>query len=116
MSGFMGALLHAEAGHASHGFVAFLEEVLWHGFLDTLKIIGFLFLTYLLMEFIEHKAEDKTEAIIKKAGAILIFLRFILGQPNRKLLLLIINFIFAFFCLCNLTIFYYSYFLKYIYM
>lgn len=69
MSGFMGALLHAEAGHASHGFVAFLEEVLWHGFLDTLKIIGFLFLTYLLMEFIEHKAEDKTESIIKKAGA-----------------------------------------------
>ena len=67
--GFIGALLHADAAHASHGFVAFLDEVIWHGFLDTLKIVGFLFLTYLLMEFIEHKAEDKTEAVIKKAGA-----------------------------------------------
>ena len=67
--GFIGALLHADAAHASHGFAAFLDEVIWHGFLDTLKIVGFLFLTYLLMEFIEHKAEDKTEAVIKKAGA-----------------------------------------------
>lgn len=70
MSGFVGALLHAEAGHASHGFLAFLEEVIWHGFLDTLKIVGFLFLTYLLMEFIEHKAEDKTETLIRRAGVL----------------------------------------------
>ena len=70
MSGFVGALLHAEAGDASHGFLAFLEEVIWHGFLDTLKIVGFLFLTYLLMEFIEHKAEDKTETLIRRAGVL----------------------------------------------
>ena len=70
MSGFVGALLHAEVGHASHGFLAFLEEVIWHGFLDTLKIVGFLFLTYLLMEFIEHKAEDKTETLIRRAGVL----------------------------------------------
>ena len=36
--------------------------------IDTLKLIPFLFLTYLLMEFIEHKTSDKTEIIIKKAG------------------------------------------------
>ena len=53
-------LLHAEGAHAG-GFVSFLDEVVWHGLLDTLKLVGFLFLTYLLMEYIEHKAEEKTE-------------------------------------------------------
>lgn len=61
-------LLHAEGAHVG-GFVSFLDEVVWHGLLDTLKLVGFLFLTYLLMEYIEHKAEEKTESIIKKAGA-----------------------------------------------
>ena len=59
------AFLHA---NASEGIVGFLDEVLWHGFLDTLKLISFLFLTYLLMEFIEHKASGKTLGFIKKAG------------------------------------------------
>ena len=58
-------LLHA---NVSEGIVGFLDEVLWHGFLDTLKLIPFLFLTYLLMEFIEHKASGKTLGFIKKAG------------------------------------------------
>ena len=53
------AFLHA---NASEGIVGFLDEVLWHGFLDTLKLIPFLFLTYLLMEFIEHKASSKKQA------------------------------------------------------
>ena len=35
---------------------------------DTLTLIPFLFLTYLLMEFIEHKTSEKTENGIKKAG------------------------------------------------
>ena len=60
-------LLHA---HTGEGLVGFLDEVLLHGFLDTLKLIPFLFLTYLLMEFIEHKASDKTASFIKKAGAL----------------------------------------------
>lgn len=60
------ALLHA---HAEGGpFLLFLEEVLLHGLLDTLKIIPFLFLTYLLMEYIEHKSSDKAEQFMKKAG------------------------------------------------
>lgn len=36
--------------------------------LDTLKLIPFLLLTYLLMEFIEHKTSEKAEETIKKAG------------------------------------------------
>lgn len=38
--------------------------------LDTLKIAPFLFLIYLLMEFIENKAEDKTNRILAKAGRV----------------------------------------------
>ena len=60
-------LLHANGGE---GLVGFLDEVLWSGFLDTLKLIPFLFLTYLLMEFIEHKASGKTLGFIKKAGSL----------------------------------------------
>ena len=39
-----------------------------HSLLDTLKVIPFLFLTYLLMEFIEHRASDKVGAFMKKSG------------------------------------------------
>ena len=47
---------------------AFLEEVIFHALIDTLPLIPFLFLTYLLMEFIEHKAEGKTVSFLKKSG------------------------------------------------
>ena len=69
------SLLHAENGvksifDMSFGEAAwrFFDEVILHGLLDTLKIIAFLFLAYLVMEFIEHKASDKLEDTIKKAG------------------------------------------------
>ena len=60
-------LLHASAQGGSL-FEEILIEVLWHGFLDTLKILPFLFLTYLLMEFIEHRAEDKAQLFMQRAG------------------------------------------------
>lgn len=43
-------------------------HALEHSFLDTLKLIPFLFLTYLLLEWIEHKATQKTTALAAKAG------------------------------------------------
>ena len=43
-------------------------HALEHAFLDTLKLIPFLFLTYLLLEWIEHKAAQKTAALAAKAG------------------------------------------------
>lgn len=65
----MNFLLHTHTG--SEGFWSgLLKEVLWHGFLDTLKLVPFLFLTYLLMEFIEHRAADKTRAFLKRAGGL----------------------------------------------
>ena len=60
-------LLHTHA--EGSWLVEMLDEVVIHGLLDTLKIIPFLFLTYLLMEFIEHKAGEKAENFMKKAGA-----------------------------------------------
>ena len=74
-------LLHAGEGHESHSFIGeflhkhlggfglFLEEVVFHGILDTLKLVIFLFLTYLLMEFIEHKASDSTRSLMQRAGS-----------------------------------------------
>lgn len=59
-------LLHAHAGEGA--LFIFLEEVLLHGLLDTLKIIPFLFLTYLLMEYIEHRSSERAEQFMKKAG------------------------------------------------
>lgn len=38
--------------------------------IDTLKIIPFLFLAYLVMEYIEHKMTEKSQQVIKKAGKI----------------------------------------------
>lgn len=43
-------------------------HVLEHSILDTIKLIPFLFLTYLLMEFIEHKTSDKVKNAIHKSG------------------------------------------------
>ena len=60
-------LLHIETENVA---LEFLSEVLLHGLIDTLKLIPFLLLTYLFMEFIEHKASDKTLGFIKKAGAL----------------------------------------------
>ncbi len=58
---------HIETSDGS-GVTAFLTEVVWHGLLDSLKLLPFLFLTYLLMEFIEYKAEDKAERFMQRAG------------------------------------------------
>ena len=77
-----GALLHSDSSHASHSGLSellsdklgsvgeFIDEVFLHGFIDTLKLVLFLFLTYLLMEFIEHKAADKAADVMKRAGGL----------------------------------------------
>lgn len=47
----------------------FFHEVLLEGLIDTLKIMPFLFLTYLLMEFIEHRAAGRTQDLVRRAGS-----------------------------------------------
>ena len=57
--------------HTSDLSVAsFLSEVLLDGLIDTLKILPFLFLTYLFMEYVEHKASEKSLAFMKKSGSL----------------------------------------------
>ena len=43
-------------------------ELLQDTIIDSLKLIPFLFITYIIMELIEHKAEGKTENLMKNAG------------------------------------------------
>lgn len=48
-----------------------LHEVLHliaHTLEDNIKLVPFLFLTYLAMEYLEHKAGNKTVRLVKKAG------------------------------------------------
>lgn len=72
------ALLHAE--HGMHGGLAellhehlgavgaFIDEVVLHSIIDVLNLLPFLFLTYLLMEFIEHKASDRVQSLLNSSG------------------------------------------------
>lgn len=45
-----------------------MECIIEDTLLDGLKLIPFLFLTYLAMEYLEHKAGEKTGDLVKKAG------------------------------------------------
>lgn len=56
-------LSHAHEAHAGH-----FGEVLLHSLKDTLNILPFLFLTYVLMEFLEHRASDRMRRAIEKCG------------------------------------------------
>ena len=45
-----------------------LVHVLDHTLLDNIKLLPFLFFTYLVMEYIEHRTEEKTQETIARAG------------------------------------------------
>ena len=45
-----------------------LFELIWDSFLDTLTLVPFLFLTYLLMEYLEHKTGGAAEKVLKRSG------------------------------------------------
>ena len=45
-----------------------LLHFLIHTLIDTIKILPFLFIAYLIMEYIEHRTTDKTRETIKKSG------------------------------------------------
>ena len=62
----MMSMLHAHTeGDIFH---LIFEEVFIHGLLDTLKILPFLFITYLLVELVEHKASARVRELSRKAG------------------------------------------------
>ncbi len=43
-------------------------EVVQETLIDSIKLLPFLFITYLIMEYIEHKISEKTKETIKKSG------------------------------------------------
>lgn len=43
-------------------------EVLVEAIIDSIKLLPFLFITYLIMEYIEHKTKEKTKNMVKKSG------------------------------------------------
>lgn len=45
-----------------------MVDILLDASIDSIKLIPFLFVTYLIMEYIEHKTKDKTKQAIKKSG------------------------------------------------
>ncbi len=54
----------------THEHTGFLSSVLLHSLEEFISILPFLFLTYLLMEFLEHKAGSKMEHAIRRAGKV----------------------------------------------
>lgn len=56
-----------------------MKEVIIETFLDSIKLVPFLFLTFLLLEFIEHKMSKKSKKIIEKSGKFGPFFGSILG-------------------------------------
>ena len=56
-----------------------MVDVLLDAIIDTIKLIPFLWVTYLMMEYIEHKTKDKTKDTIKKSGKYGPFIGSILG-------------------------------------
>lgn len=48
--------------------VKMILDAAWDALKDGMKLLPFLFLTYLIMEYIEHKAGAKAEQSIQKAG------------------------------------------------
>lgn len=63
----MNPLLHIH-GKIGINSLAGIIDVLTDAVIDTLKILPFLFIAFLFIEFLEHKAEDKVKKIFTRAG------------------------------------------------
>lgn len=61
-------VLSAHAHEHSHGEGFDFLDVLLDSLIDTAKMLPFLFIAFLLMEFIEHKAGDKLVNFLRKTG------------------------------------------------
>ena len=46
-----------------------IEHIVFHSIEDTLPLVPFLFITYLVLEALEHMAGDRAGALVRRAGA-----------------------------------------------
>ena len=60
--------MHEHGAHAGASLADMAVEVLQDAVLDTLYLIPFLLVTYIAMEWLEHKTGGKTQAAIRRAG------------------------------------------------
>lgn len=68
LSGMSSVIAAAEVrGHTHDGDTEIIHYIL-HALEDTAKMLPLLFLAFLLMEFIEHRASDKLAGILKSTG------------------------------------------------
>ena len=56
--------------HATHEHIGFFEAVILHSLEEFLSVLPFLFLAYLFMEFLEHKAGERMEGAVRRAGRV----------------------------------------------
>lgn len=52
------------------GFLHHAGHVLLHSLTDTFKLLPFLYLTYLFMEFLEHKSGDAAGKLLRRSGKV----------------------------------------------
>ncbi len=60
--------LHAHVEVPIYSVSGFFDVIL-DAFIDTIKVLPFLFVAFLVIEFLEHKAQDKIKHIFTRAGA-----------------------------------------------
>ncbi len=65
----MGHVHEHTQSHAGEPIEVLLQHILGHSIGDVLYLIPFLFVTYLAMEWLEHKTGSKTQEAIGRAGA-----------------------------------------------
>ena len=56
--------------HAMHEHTGFFDSVVVHALEELVAILPFLFLTYLFMEFLEHRAGKRMENAVRRAGRV----------------------------------------------
>lgn len=64
----MKMLLHIHTAAPELSIVGYLTDVILESLIETISVIPFLFLTYLFMEFLEHKAGSQTLSFLSKSG------------------------------------------------
>ena len=65
-------------------------DVLGESLVDTAKMLPFLFLAYLFIEYVEHRHGEKIEAVLERSGrwgaipaSLLGCVRYLAGHPHR---------------------------------